>query len=413
MNYFFLQNKQEDSIALLQILQSRFCQFNRSVVKWKYEDKVISENFLEEKVIKTFSNNSEFTDNNISYLDWIEIFDEGLNKIITSDRLPILFFSGGKDSTFIASRLVANKIKALYFSFASDFYTKNIITQLSEKLRIKVYFSDEKLKHLDLQEVLLNVREPVLDPAGIPQLLLLDLCLNLNYKFSDVLFLDGMGNDIYMGHLPGKRDLQKEFIQKILFKIKLNKCFSSNFLNYLGKYADLLRPPEIAHHPGTTVKLNSYYELQSYYSKYRKYSNVIIRRALVRGIHYDFCCAINRAILYVDACDSKGIVKYPFLNNKLINFFEKRNVNDFDLSKLINKLSIRKYLQKNYNYNSIAPKKGIFEPLFLSLNLDFKQRELANKLGIKIKNLNKRQFSDFYYWSKYILNNQLENLFKN
>ena len=100
------------------------------------------------------------------------------------------------------------------------------------------------------------------------------------------------------------------------------------------------------------------------------------------------------------------------MNNKLINFFEKRNVNDFDLSKLINKLSIRKYLQKNYNYNSIAPKKGIFEPLFLSLNLDFKQRELANKLGIKIKNLNKRQFSDFYYWSKYILNNQLEHLFK-
>ena len=183
MNYFFLQNKQEDSIALLQILQSRFCQFNRSVVKWKYEDKVISENFLEEKVIKISSNNSEFTDNNISYLDWIEIFDEGLNKIITSDRLPILFFSGGKDSTFIASRLVANKIKALYFSFANDFYTKNIITQLSEKLGIKVYFSDEKLKHLDLQEVLLNVREPVLDPAGIPQVLLLDLCLNLNYKF--------------------------------------------------------------------------------------------------------------------------------------------------------------------------------------------------------------------------------------
>ena len=138
--------------------------------------------------------------------------------------MPILFFSGGKDSTFIASRLVANKIKALYFCFAPDLYTKNIVTELSEKMKIKVYFSGEKLKHLDLQKILLNVKEPILDPAGISVLLMLDLCLNLNYKFSEVLFLDGMGNDMYMGHIPAKRDLQK----RIFFKKFHSK---SNYIN--------------------------------------------------------------------------------------------------------------------------------------------------------------------------------------
>ena len=408
---YILGKKQKDKIALLQILQNRFCQFDRSVVKWNYEDKIINENFLENKIIKNFSDNSEFTEDNVTYLDWIEIFDEGLKKIITSDLLPVLFFSGGKDSTFIASRLVANKIKALYLSFAGDFHTKSIVTQLSEKIGIKVYFSEKNLKHLDLQEILSRVKEPVLDPAGISQLLLLDLCSNLNYKFSNVLFLDGMGNDAYMGHVPGKSELKKEFFQKISFKLKFYKCFSPNFLNYIGKYADLLRPPEIAHHPGSTIKLKSYYDLQSYFRKYRKYSNVIIRRALVRGIHYDFCCAINKTILYVDACDSKGKVKYPFLNSKLINFFEKRNANDFDLSKLVNKLSIRKYLQENYNYDSIAPKKGIFDPTFLPLKLDFEQQKLAKRMGIKIGNLNKRQISDLYFWSKYVVNNKLNYLF--
>ena len=258
---------------------------------------------------------------------------------------------------------------------------------------------------------MLNIKEPVLDPAGVSLLYLYDKCLSLGYKFSDVLFLDGMGNDAYMGHIPAKRDLQKEFFQKISFKVKLHKCFSPNFLNYLGKYADLLRPPEIAHHPGTTIKLHSYYDLQSYYSKYRKHSNVFIKRALARGIHYDFCCAINKTILYAHACDDKAMVQFPFLNSKLINFFEKRTVKDFDPVKLINKLSIRKYLQENYNYGSIAPIKGIFEPSYLPLNLDFKQHELARKMKIKITNLNKKQLNDFYFWSKYILCNQLAHLF--
>ena len=51
---------------------------------------------------------------------------------------------------------------------------------------------------------------------------------------------------------------------------------------------------------------------------------------MVRGIHYDFGMGVNKGILYADACDSKARVKYPFMNSKLINHFEKRTVNDFD-----------------------------------------------------------------------------------
>ena len=51
------------------------------------------------------------------------------------------------------------------------------------------------------------------------------------------------------------------------------------------------------------------------------------------------------------------------------------------------------------------------ESTFLPLSLDFKQRELANKMEIKIENLNKKQITDLYFWSKYIVNNELNYLF--
>ena len=154
---YILGNKQTDPVALLQILQSRFPQFDRAVIKWKYEGKIIDEKFLEEKIYKTFSGNSSFTNDNISYWDWVKIFDEGLKEIIANtSRLPILCFSGGKDSTFVASRLIVNKIKALYFCFAPDSYNKKIVTELSEKMQIKLNFADDKIVHLDLQNVLLN-----------------------------------------------------------------------------------------------------------------------------------------------------------------------------------------------------------------------------------------------------------------
>ena len=41
---YILENKQTDPIALLQILQSKFPQFDRSIIKWKYEGKIINEN---------------------------------------------------------------------------------------------------------------------------------------------------------------------------------------------------------------------------------------------------------------------------------------------------------------------------------------------------------------------------------
>jgi len=406
---YVLNSKLRDQTILSEILQNRFTNFDNSSVKWKFNNKDIDCAELEKKLINTYNTKIQFskTNNEITYTDWIDIFDEGLLKLKSTSKKPILFFSGGKDSTFIASRMQKNNIKGLFYSFVKNNNEKKIISDLAEKLNIKIFFADHNLKHLNFEEVFERIKEPVLDPAGLSVLLLLDINLENKINFADSVFIDGMGNDAYMGHLPGKRELQKMFFQKLFSKISLQKLISINYMNKLGKYGDLFRPYYMAHFPGSNIKLNNYYDQVSFYQKYTTYNDVVLQRALQRGIHYDFGCAINKSILYTDACDENSNVFFPFLNENLIDHYEKREFMDYNYSKLINKLSIRKYLDEELNFTKTSPTKGIFKPSFLQIKFDTKQIELSKKIKIEIDRLNQFQQSDFFLWSKYLINNEI------
>tara|TARA_A100000164_G_scaffold221145_1_gene196202 strand:+ start:2091 stop:3323 length:1233 start_codon:yes stop_codon:yes gene_type:complete len=406
---YILNSKQLDQKTLSEILQNRFANFDNSVVKWKFNDQNVDCNELERKLINTYNSkiHSSKINKEITYDDWIDIFDEGLKKLNSTNKKPILFFSGGKDSTFIASRMQKNNIKGLFYSFVKNNNEKKIVSDLAEKLNIKIFFSNHNLKHLNFEEVFKRIKEPVLDPAGLSVLLLLDINLENKINFSESIFIDGMGNDAYMGHLPGKVELQKFFFQKLFFKINLHKLISTNNINKMGKFSDLFRPDYAAHFPGSNIKLSNYYDQISFYGKYTNYNDIVIQRALQRGIHYDFGCAINKSILYVNACDENSNVFFPFLNENLIDHYEKRELMDYDYSKLVNKLSLRKYLDEELNFGKISPIKGIFKPTFLQIKFDSKQLELSKKIKIQINKLNQIQQSDFFLWSKYLINNEI------
>ena len=372
---YTLNNKVIDNRILSEILQNRFTKFDDSVVRWTFKDNKINSKKLESKIINNYQRKkNKINSLKVIYSDWIEIFDTGLKKLKNFNKQPILFFSGGKDSTFIASRLVQNNIQALYYSFVKNKSEKKILDELAKKLGINIFYSNGQLEYLDFEEILLKIKEPVLDPAGLSVLSLLDISKKNKVNFEDSIFLDGMGNDFYMGHLPSKQELRKSFFQKIFFKIHMHELFSTNVQNLFGKFGDLFRPDYAAHFPGSTIKLNDYYDNINFYKKYQIHDDIILRRALQRGIHYDFCSAIAKSIIYVDACSEKSGVFFPFLNDDLIEFFEFREVYDFDYSNLINKLSIRKYLNENLNFDKISPQKGIFEPTYPSYNFCYLQK---------------------------------------
>lgn len=406
---YILNSKQVEPKILSEILQNRFAKFGDSIVKWKFNDEYIKCSELENKIINIYINKTQLPKNSddVTYSDWIDIFDEGLLELNKSDRQPILFFSGGKDSTFIASRMKKNNISGLYYSLAKNNKDKKLVLDLAEKLKIKVYFANHELKYLNFEEIFKKIKEPVMDPAGLSVLLLLDINLENKINFKESVFIDGMGNDAYMGHLPGKRELQKMFFQKYFTKFNIHKFFSIGLMNKLGKWGDLLRPDYMANFPGSNIKLHNYFDQISYFKKYTEFNDDIIQRALQRGIHYDFGCAINKSILYVNACEETSGVYFPFLNEKLIDCYEKRVFLDYDYSKFTNKLSIRKYLNHELDFNTISPKKQIFRPSFLKYKFCKRQIELSKQINIKISKLNKFQQSDFYLWSKYLINNDI------
>ena len=192
---YVLNTKQVDLNILSEILQNRFAKFDNSVVKWKYNDEYIKCNELENKIINTYNNKNQFpkNTNDMIYSDWIDIFDEGLLEINKFNKQPILFFSGGKDSTFIASRMKQNNINGFYYSLAKDNIDKKLILDLAEKLKIKVYFANHELEYLNFEEIFKKIKEPVLDPAGLSVLLLLDINLKNKISFKESVFIDGMG----------------------------------------------------------------------------------------------------------------------------------------------------------------------------------------------------------------------------
>ena len=247
--------------------------FDNLINKWKYRDNFVSCSEFENKIINTYNNKTQSPKNSddIMYSDWIHVFDEELLKLKSSSRQPILLFSGGKDSTFIASRMKKNNIDSLYYSLVKNNDEKRLIETLAEKLDIKVHFANHELKHLNFDEIYFNIKEPILDPAGLSVLLLLDINLQNKVNFKDSIFIDGMGNDVYMGHLPGSREIHKMFIQNIFNKMNIHKLFSINMINKFGKFGDLFRPNFMANFPGSNIKLNNYFDLVSYFE------NIVIK----------------------------------------------------------------------------------------------------------------------------------------
>ena len=292
-------------------------------------------------------------------------------------------------------------------SFITNNNEKKIIENLAKELQINVFFTSSKLEFLNLEDIFKKIKEPVMDSAGMSVLMILDTCIKNNLMFSDIVFIDGMGNDAYMGHIPSRRELLKFYAQKFIRKSYLHKIIPTKLWNSMGRLGDVLRPDYMYNFPGSTIKLKGYNNLNRHFEKYLSLKDIPLQRALQRGIHYDFCCAMNKSIIYVDACSETSKVIFPFLNENLIDHFEKRKMLDFNFSTLINKLSLRNYLNQKLNFDKISKTKNIFKPKYIEFSFDKNQLEIASKFDIKVDKLNIKQKSDFYLWSKYITNNNI------
>jgi hypothetical protein len=174
------------------------------------------------------------------------------------------------------------------------------------------------------------------------------------------LLLDGMGNDAYMGHIPGGREKRLLSLPRCHVSESLISYFYGN--NYIHYGLEILsRYPYERHFSGAgfSVKGLSHDELQASFRELS--SNPELRRALIRGSIFDPDCCIRKGIL---AAGTSPIVeiRYPYISKRLVDFFEQLDSSlKFDYHSGVNKLLLRELLRHSGIQSSYTKqRKGSF-----------------------------------------------------
>lgn len=319
-----------------------------------------------------------------------ELITKSLSRRISSPDKAILMLSSGKDSSGLAIGLKnshLSKVRCITFSTEDSNDEAEIASNIAKKLClnhkiIKIDHDKNFIKN-NFYKFFQEMNYPCVDNAMIPYM----LCLaKADFDYDTI--IDGMGNDIYFGHVPSKKAISKMILYRGIFKIInniLNKYIprTSN-LTYFGKYKSQLVVP------GKYFKVS---ELNKFYlhsklndtewetlDKNYQHLNVFDFRAITRGRFYDQTVAMMKA-----ECVSgfKGArTEFPWCDEELVNYiFNLPQSYKFDEKKLKNKILLRSLLQEELNYENLQTKKVGFylnSSKFALINEDYIKEEIFN-----------------------------------
>jgi asparagine synthase (glutamine-hydrolysing) len=305
---------------------------------------------------------------------FLEMIFKNIKKNLVSDIPTYLFQSAGKDSNLIALAYSIhcenkNSLTCLTYGSVDDetLYAKNISNKLGFKhinLIIPKY-STNKFTNL-IQDNLKNTFFPNTDNAYLGYFLYNDGFLNQKNNL-----IDGMGNDIYSGHIPSFNEYIMQHSSKLFSKF-----------NFLSNYTDSLLLDEITK---SKVFYTGLYGLPNFISK-KIYSKYVDQRKFFEN-KYDF---VDDYFL-IRAKIRGGIIDYEKFMGKLqsFSFSNRSNV-------------IFPFAQKNvgeYVFNT--SQKLLYSKIFLK-NKIFIRKILEKHLNLEIDKIGKKTFR-YDYW-KNILN---------
>lgn len=278
---------------------------------------------------------------------------------LEGNRKNYLFHSAGKDSNTIALALsdqnfedvhcVSHKSKGE--SDESDI-SKKISKRLGFKHQILFEPSTLENKHLDsIEDYFTNISFPVMDVVSLAYPI-----YNTQLDFTNSNIIDGMGNDVYIGHIPSVSEYRfANYLSKISFMKPLtNKLNSENYLNILGankiEWVGLIGLMN-----GDCT--NIYNEFEAIDKDWKnienesKNLNYFDFRAKIRGGIIDQEIFMRKVRNFGDINNSNII--FPWADSSVANYFY--NVDDkylFDKKNLKNKLILRDLLNKRLGLDS-------------------------------------------------------------
>lgn len=177
-----------------------------------------------------------------------------------------------------------------------------------------------------------------------------------------VIILDGMGNDAYMGHIPAKRE--KYLVRLPELACVNNKVMAIAYRNDMAHFAlaTLNRPRQERMFSGAGFA-NSLGPISGDLTDFfrRGSTEPELRRARIRGGIFDLDCCIRKGVI---AAQTQPEVRmaYPYLSPELVALYENLSpAQMFDYDASINKKVLRSFLKRvgiNSSYSNL--KKGSF-----------------------------------------------------
>lgn len=326
-------------------------------------------------------------DSPVSTKDLLYQITKACEKSFVKPGLPVLLLSSGKDSLALALGYAEMGESIQCLSLVSDEEERNYVKQVCNML-------GHKVKTVDARQ--LYIARSYFDEVSLfdSDLICLDQALYAMYiavktSFGDdkLNVIDGMGNDIYFGHIPARYQLRSNRLS-VISKISPRKL--SFYLRDFTAAMGLRTSISYFDRNFETIETEAMFDSVLHFRpKSGAFADILNARAYLRGKYIDN---------FVYAEKTRSICKtlslnysFPWMDSDLSEFcFNLPDHAKYDYRTLTNKILLRQLLDEKINYN--RPKKGI--DLFLQYSYD------------QIKNiLNENQQTEVTY--KHIISDML------
>jgi asparagine synthase (glutamine-hydrolysing) len=329
----------------------------------------------------------------------LQILAEATISRLDSSKPAYLFHSAGKDSNCIALALAEagyqDKVTCISHQSKGDKDESEISKQIAQKLG----FKHQKLyepkvieqQHIEsINNYFKNIPLPCMDNVALAYPLYMT---QIDLKNTNI--IDGLGNDVYIGHIPGKTEYKRQNyfsrfhrLKPITGKLTSGTVFdiiSATRSEWTGLYGLTF---------GDTLKiLNNSFNVYSYW-KYMDFSRRNLDyfdfRASLKGTMLEQGIFTRKIRNFSDVIDSNIIL--PWTNHKVAEYFSKLPEKYlFDRKTFKNKLILRKILKERIGLDSDQLGKMAYEFDFFSLIMMMKENvdneilscKLWNKKGVE------------------------------
>jgi len=348
-------------------------------------EKEISHNFP--FLNKNRDEEAEINDNSI-----LEILAEATISRLKDKRPSYLFQSAGKDSNSIALSLAEagykDRITCISHQSKGDKDESEIANQIATKLGFKhqKLYEPKKLeqKHFDsINYYFENIPLPCMDDVALAYPLYM-----MQIEFQNSNIIDGCGNDVYIGHVPSRREYDR---QKLFSKFHHLRPFSGKLNS--GTIFEIVTATRSEWtglfgltYGGSKKIFPEAYDVYKYWKiedLKRKELDYFDFRASLRGVVIDQEIFIRKVRNFADVTNSNLIL--PWTNQMVAKYFSKLPEKYlFSRTEFKNKLILRKILKDKIGLNSDKVGKMFYEFDFFSILMMMKKEVDEEILSCKL-----------------------------